>query len=82
MFDQFIRQQIKTQGTTINLVRGLKTFLGRSQKFGLRVEARDETIGEDKRIFFPRTRINFARAPDSSIDSDARAMRSLLCQCG
>jgi hypothetical protein len=46
------------------------------------VEARDETIGEDKRIFFPPTRINFARAPDSSIDSDARAMRSLLCQCG
>jgi hypothetical protein len=56
MFDQFIRQQIKTQGTTINLVRGLKTFLGRSQKFGLRVEARVTKPSARIRESFSRVR--------------------------
>src|SRR5262245_24002313 len=46
----------------IRLGGGFKYLLGQSQKFGLRVEARDEIIGEDNRIFFPPTRINFPSA--------------------
>ena len=46
----------------IRLGGGFKYFLGQSQKFGLRVEARNEIIGEDNRIFFPPTRINFPSA--------------------
>jgi hypothetical protein len=43
----------------IRLGGGFKYFIGQSQRFGLRVEARNEIIGEDNTIFFPRTRINF-----------------------
>jgi hypothetical protein len=46
----------------IRMGGGFKYFLGQSQKFGLRVEARNEIIGEDNRIFFPLTRINFPSA--------------------
>ena len=46
----------------IRLGGGFKYFFGQSQKFGLRVEARDEIIGEDNRIFFPPTQINLPSA--------------------
>ena len=46
----------------IRLGGGFKYLLGQSQKFGLRVEARNEIIGEDNRIFFPPTRVNFPSA--------------------
>jgi hypothetical protein len=46
----------------IRLGGGFKYFLGQSQKFGLRVEARNEIIGEDNRVFFPPTRINLPSA--------------------
>ena len=46
----------------IHLGGGFKYFLGQSQKYGLRVEARNEIIGEDNRIFFPPKRINFPSA--------------------
>jgi hypothetical protein len=46
----------------IRLGGGFKYFVGQSQKFGLRVEARNEIIGENNRIFFPPTRINFPSA--------------------
>jgi hypothetical protein len=46
----------------IRLGGGFKYFLGQSQKFGLRVEAHNEIIGEVNRIFFPPTRIDFPSA--------------------
>src|SRR5215831_3808751 len=46
----------------IRLGGGFKYFPGPPQKFGLHVEARNEIIGEDNRIFFPPTRINFPSA--------------------
>src|SRR5262247_1949470 len=46
----------------IRLGGGFKYFPDQPQKFGLRVEARNEIIGEDNRIFFPPTRINFPSA--------------------
>ena len=46
----------------IRLGGGFKYFLDESQKFGLRVEARNEIIGKDNRIFWPPTRINFPSA--------------------
>jgi hypothetical protein len=46
----------------IRLGGGFKYFIGQSRRFGLRVEARNEIIGEDNTIFFPRTRIYFPSA--------------------
>jgi hypothetical protein len=46
----------------IRLGGGFKYFFGQSQRLGLRVEARNEIIGEDNTIFFPQTRINFPSA--------------------
>jgi hypothetical protein len=46
----------------IRLGAGFKYFIGQSRRLGLRVEARNEIIGEDNTIFFPRTRINFPSA--------------------
>jgi hypothetical protein len=46
----------------VRLGGGFKYFFGQSQRLGLRVEARNEIIGEDNTIFFPRTRINFPSA--------------------
>ena len=46
----------------IRLGGGFKYFFGQSRRLGLRVEARNEIIGEDNTIFFPRTRINFPSA--------------------
>lgn len=46
----------------IRLGGGFKYFPGNFQKLGLRVEARDEIIGDQNRIFSPPTRINFPSA--------------------
>lgn len=46
----------------VRLGGGFKYFFGQSRRLGLRVEARNEIIGEDNTIFFPRTRINFPSA--------------------
>jgi Outer membrane protein beta-barrel domain len=46
----------------VRLGGGFKYFLGQSRRFGLRIESRNEIIGEDNGIFFPPTRINFPSA--------------------
>jgi hypothetical protein len=46
----------------VRLGGGFKYFFGQSRRLGVRVEARNEIIGEDNTIFFPRTRINFPSA--------------------
>ena len=46
----------------IRLGGGFKSFFGQSQRFGLRVEARDEIIGKGQTIFYPAARINFPSA--------------------
>jgi hypothetical protein len=46
----------------IRLGGGFKYFLDQSQKFALRVEMRNEIIGEENRIFYPPTRINLPSA--------------------
>ena len=43
----------------IRLGGGFKYFLDQSQRFGLRVEARNEIIEKDNTVFYPPTRINF-----------------------
>ena len=46
----------------IRLGGGFKYFFGQSRRLGVRVEARNEIIGEDNTVFFPQTRINFPSA--------------------
>jgi hypothetical protein len=47
--------------SVIRMGGGFKYFFGQSRMFGLRVEARNEIIN-DNRIFFPPQRINFPSA--------------------
>lgn len=46
----------------IRLGGGFKYFFGASQRFGLRVEARDEIIGKNTTIFYPQSHIQFPSA--------------------
>ncbi len=59
--------------SVIRMGGGFKYFFGQSRTFGLRVEARNEIIN-DNRIFFPSDRINFPSARQSRLSILTRAL--------